>query len=317
MKKLFALAISAVALLAFTACGAAPQEAPPAPQTALTDPNGFQAPADADLGGASRPIRIGIMSPELQYDYLKTEAQQLGIHIEYVTFTDYVQPNPATANGELDLNQFQHVLFLAGYNNESGQPLEALQSTAIYPLSLYSAQFKSVAEIPSGGQVAIPNDETNQARAISVLAQNGLLKVKEGTDLLYATPLDIVEAESKVAVVPVSAEQTPRSLDDPNIAAAIINNTFALDADLDPADAIAADDPNDPGSAPFINIWAGTAEIKDNPVIQKVLELARTKQWQDDLQAQSKGSAAIVDTSPAELQATLADVAAQLKAHAK
>jgi D-methionine transport system substrate-binding protein len=314
MKKLLSLAISAFALLALSACGAAPETSPSAPPV---DPGGFQAPADTDKGGKSNPVNIGIMGPEIQYGYLKTEAETLGVYINYVTFTDYVQPNPATAGGELDLNQFQHILYLAGYNNESGQPLVALQATAIYPLGLYPRQFKSVAEIPQGGQVAIPNDETNQARAISVLAQKGLLKVQEGTDLLYATPLDIVAAESKVTVVPVSAEQTPRSLDDPNVAAAIINNTFALDADLNPDEAIAADDPTDSGSAPFINIWAGKAEIKDNPVIQKILEIARSQQWQDGLQEQSKGSAVIVEASYDELQTTLADVSAQLKAHAK
>ncbi|MDR1767390.1 MAG: methionine ABC transporter substrate-binding protein [Propionibacteriaceae bacterium] len=319
-KPLYAILIAAA--LGLSACGttsATTTGDSPAAQggsdTPAASAGAYQTPADGAKGSQSNPVKIGIMGPEIQYDYLKAEAEKVGLYVEYVTFTDYVQPNPATASGELDLNQFQHILYLAGYNNESGQPLVALQSTAIYPLGLYSKQYKAVADIPQGAQIAIPNDETNQARAISVLAQNGLLKVNDGTDLLYATPLDIDESASKVKVTPVSAEQTPRSLDDPNVAGAIINNTFALDADLDPDQAIAADDPNDPGSAPFINIWAGKAEAKDDPVVQKILEIARTDEWKKDLQEQSKGSAAIVDEGYDQLQATLADVSEQLKAH--
>jgi D-methionine transport system substrate-binding protein len=297
-KTIGAIALVIASTLAFTGCGSAGQ------------------PGDADLGGKDNPVKIGIMGPEIQYDYLKTTAEAAGVYIEYVTFNDYNQPNPAVETGELDLNQFQHILYLGGYNVESGKPLVALQATAIYPLGLYSKQFKTVAEIPQDGQVAIPNDETNQARAIAVLVQQGLLKVKEGTDLLYSTPLDVDEAASKVKVVPVSAEQTPRSLDDPNVAAAIVNNNYALDADLNPSDAIGSDDPANAEAAPYINVWAGKAEAKDNPVIAKILEIAASQEWKDKLQEQAQGSAVVVDDrNYDQLQEILADVEAQIQAH--
>jgi len=313
MKKIILAAaiISAAAL--FTGCSAsgATSDIP----TTTATPGVFTTPGDNDLGGKSNPVKIGIMSPELEYDYLKQAAQAEGIYITYTNFNDYNQANPAVANGELDLNQFQHILFLANYNIQSGQPLAALQSTAIYPLGLYSHQYKSVSAIPQGAQIAIPNDDTNQARALAVLAQQGLLSLKAGVDPLYATPLDVDQANSKVSVVPVSAEQTPRSLDDPNTAAAVINNTYALDANLTPSDAIASDDPSAAGSAPFINIWAGKAGVQNDPVIAEVLRLARTPEWNDKLNQQSKGSAVIVDQGYDQLQKTLSSVETQLKAH--
>ena len=312
-KTITALAITLVAASALSGCAPTPQ---PPPTTAPgSAPASVTAPADDALGGKNKPVKIGIMGPELQYDYLKSAAEAEGIHIAYTSFNDYNTPNRAVASGELDLNQFQHVLFLAQYNIASNQPLAALQSTAIYPLALYSRQYKSVAEIPQGAQIAIPNDETNQARAIAVLAQNGLVKLPAGVDALYATPLVIDQAASKVKVVPVSAEQTPRSLDDPDIAGAIINNTYALDANLEPSEAIAADDPAAPGSAPFVNIWAGKDGIQNDPAVAEILRLARTKEWQDGLMQQSKNSAKIVDQSYDQLKSALAEVENQLRAH--
>ena len=316
-KTITAIAIALTAGTVLVGCST------PAPPPASTPPSAtttassvpFTAPADDALGGKNKPVKIGVMGPEIQYDYLKTAALAEGIHLTYVNFSDYNTPNRAVASGELDLNQFQHILFLAQYNIESGQPLAALQSTAIYPLALYSRQYKSVAEIPAGAQIAIPNDETNQARAISVLAQNGLVSLPAAVDPLYATPLVIDQAGSKVKIVPVSAEQSPRALDDPNIAGAIINNTFALDANLNPTDALAADDPKAAGSAPFVNIWAGKDGIQNDPVIAELLRLARTKEWQDGLLQQSKNSAVIVDQGYDQLKTTLAGVETQLRSH--
>jgi D-methionine transport system substrate-binding protein len=140
----------------------------------------------------------------------------------------------------------------------------------------------------------------------------GLLELKDGVDALYATPLDIVEG-AKVEVVPVSAEQTPRALDDPEIAASIINNNYALDANLDPKEAIGSDDPSAPGTGPFINVWAGKPEIASNPVIAKLLELADQQDFKDALLKQSKDSAVLADKTQEELLEILDDVESQIK----
>jgi D-methionine transport system substrate-binding protein len=320
-RPLAFIALGTAALLALGGCSSAAEPAasePAATEPAATQPaaGGFTAPADDAKGGKNNPIKVGIVGPELEYDWLKAEAEAEGLYVEYVTFSDYTQANPALSNKELDLNQFQHLLFLGQYNVESGSSLVPLASTAIYPLPLYSKQYTSVAEIPDGAQIAIPNDETNQARAISVLASAGLLTLKEGVDPLYATPLDIDEGASKVKVTPVSAEQTSLSLDDPSVAGAIINNNYAKDAGLDPSTSIAKDDPTAAGSAPFINVWAGTsADQLNDPAIAEVIRLAKTDEFNAKLQEQFAGSGVLVDTPAAELQQILSDVETQIKAH--
>jgi len=316
MKK--TIAVWAVALATATALSACSSSAPSTTTSApaATSSSGaFTAPADNALGGKNKPVKIGIMGPEIQYDYLKSTAEAEGLFISYTSFSDYNQPNPAVANGELDLNQFQHVLFLATYNVQSNQPLVALQSTCIYPLGLYSKQYKKVADIPAGAVIAIPNDDTNQARALTLLAGQGLLTLKSGTDPVFATPLDVDAAASRVKPVPVSAEQTPRSLDDPGTAGAVINNTFALNANLNPTDALVQDDPSSPVAAPYVNIWAGRAGADSDPAIAEVLRIARTKEYQDGLLEQSKGSAVITDQRAAELATALAATEAQVRAH--
>ncbi|MDR1118137.1 MAG: ABC transporter substrate-binding protein [Bifidobacteriaceae bacterium] len=306
----FALA----AAFALGACGPGGQTEARPDQQSTAAQGGFQAPAAKDKGGEDNPVKIGVMGPEIHYDILAANAKELGIYVEWVEFSDYQQPNPSTTQGETDLNQFQHILFLAQYNVESGERLVPLASTAVYPLSLFSQKYDSKDKIPQGGKVAIPNDETNQARAISVLNQLGLLKLKDGVEPLYATPADVLEDKSKVKVVPVSAEQTPRALEDPEIAAAVVNQNYSLDAGLKPEDALGGDDPNAPGSAPFINVWAGPEGALDNPVIAKVIELSQQQDFADGLIEQSAGSAVIVRKPAAELTQVLDDVEAQLKA---
>ena len=316
MKK--TIAVWAVALATATglsACSSSTPSNTTSTPAATTSTGAFVAPRDYDKGGKNNPVTVGIMGPEIQYDYLKSTAEAEGLFVSYTSFNDYNQPNPAVANGELDLNQFQHILFLANYNVQSGQPLVALQSTVIYPLGLYSKQYKTVADIPAGASITIPNDDTNQARALQLLSDQGLLTLKSGTDPIFATPLDIDAAASRVQVVPVSAEQTPRSLEDPGTSGAVINNTFALDANLNPNDALAQDDPSSPTAAPYVNIWAGRAGADSEPAIAEVLRIARTKEYQDALMKQSKNSAVVVDQTADELKTALADTEAQVRAH--
>ncbi|MDR1189309.1 MAG: ABC transporter substrate-binding protein [Bifidobacteriaceae bacterium] len=310
-----AATVAAGAALALSGCGPSNQTEARPDQVETASAEDFEAPGPKDKGGEDNPIKIGVMGPEIHYDVLERDAAELGIHVEWVEFSDYQQPNPSTVQGETDLNQFQHILFLAQYNVESGERLVPLAATAVYPLSVFSEKHASVDEIPAGAKVAIPNDETNQARAIAVLAQNGLVTLKDGTEPLYATPADVVEDKSKVEVVPVSAEQTPRALEDPEIAAAVINQNYSLDAGLNPQDALASDDPNAPGSAPFINVWAGPAGLLGDPVFVKLFELTQQQDFADALVEQSGGSGVIVHRAASDLTAVLDDVEAQLRAH--
>ncbi|WP_375385523.1 MetQ/NlpA family ABC transporter substrate-binding protein [uncultured Microbacterium sp.] len=263
-------------------------------------------------GESSDPIRIGVVGAGDPYwDTYKEAAAAEGINIELVDFSEYTQPNPALSADELDLNQFQHIIYLATYNVNSDDDLQPIGSTAIYPLGLYSTQYKSVADIPAGATVAVPNDESNQARGLLVLQSAGLVELKDGGSI-FSTVAD-VEPNSKVKVEALDAAFTATSL--PDVAAAIINNDFVEDAGLTFDDAIAKDDPSDPKAFPYINIFAAKAADADNPTYLKLVEIFQTnKDVLAGLQEASGGTAVTVQTPVSDLVASLTDVENDIRA---
>ena len=134
---------------------------------------------DDDSPTAGETVRIGVVGASDPYwATYEQAAEDEGIDVEVVDFADYNQPNPAVSEGELDLNQFQHIVFLADYNIASGDDLQPIGATAIYPLGLHSKQYDAVEEIPDGATVAVPNDASNQARALVLLQSAGLIELK-------------------------------------------------------------------------------------------------------------------------------------------
>lgn len=263
------------------------------------------APASSDAG-TEGPVRIGVVGAGDPYwETYKEAAAAEGIEIELVDFSEYTQPNPALSAGELDLNQFQHVIYLATYNVNSDDDLQPIGATAIYPLGLYSSQYDSVEDIPEGSTVAVPNDESNQARGLLVLQSAGLVELKDGGSI-FSTVADVLP-DSKVTVEALDAAFTATSL--PDVAAAIINNDFVEDAGLSFDDAIATDDPSDPNALPYINIFAAKAEDADNPTYLKLVEIFQTNQEVlDGVQEASGGTAVFVRTPAEDLVASLRDV---------
>lgn len=262
----------------------------------------------------SGPVRIGVVNSGDPYWETFTElAADEDIEVEIVNFTEYTQPNPALSAGELELNQFQHVIYLATYNVASDDDLQPIGSTAIYPLGLYSTQYDSVKDIPEGSTVAVPNDESNQARGLLVLQSAGLIEL-EGGGSIFSTVADIDEAKSKVKVEALDAAFTATSL--PDVAAAIVNNDFLEDANLTSEDAIAQDDPSDPNAVPYINIFAAKAEDADNPTYLKLVELFQNSQdVLDGVVDASGGTAVIVKTPVDDLVASLTDVEDDIRAN--
>ena len=174
------------------------------------------APAAGEAG--DDVVKIGVVGKsDPQWAAFEEAAAAEDITIELVDFADYAQPNPATTEGELDLNQYQHIVYLADYNVSAGEDLAPIGSTAIYPLGLYSQKYDSVGEIPEGETVAVPNDASNQARALLVLQSAGLVELKSG-GTIFSDLADIDEAKSKVKVTALEASLTPTSL--PDVAAA-------------------------------------------------------------------------------------------------
>jgi D-methionine transport system substrate-binding protein len=252
-------------------------------------------------------VKIGVVGKgDPQWPAFVDAAAEEGIEVEIVDFGSYEQPNPALSEGEIDLNQFQHIVYLAGYNEDSGSDLTPIGSTAIYPLGLYSTKFDDVDSIPEGETVAVPDDASNQARALLVLQSAGLVELKSG-GTIFSDLADVDTDKSKVKVTALEAALIPTSL--PDVAAAIINNDFVEDAGLTFDDAIAQDDPEDPNALPYVNIFAARADDADNETYLKLVEIFQTD---EDVQAallESSGNTAVaVQTPVADLVASLAKV---------
>lgn len=258
-------------------------------------------------GDDAETVRIGVVGASDPYwETYKQAAADAGISVEIVDFTDYAQPNPALAEGEIDLNQFQHIVYLADYNVSNNQNLTPIGATAIYPLALYSKKYDSAGDIPAGETVAVPNDASNQARGLLVLQSAGLIKLKSGGNI-FSDLSDVDEAASKVKVTALDAELTATSLDD--LAAAIINNDFVEKAGLSFSDAIAKDDPSDEKALPYVNIFASREEDKDNPTYTKLVEIYQnSKAVLDGVQDVSGGTAVFAKTSVADLTKSLDEV---------
>lgn len=258
------------------------------------------------LRGSGDAIRIGVVGASDPYwETFEEAAAEEGIEVEIVDFTDYAQPNPALSAGELDLNQFQHLVYLADYNVANDDDLTPIGATAIYPLGLYSTQHTSVEDIPDGATVAVPDDASNQARALVILQSAGLIELADG-GTIFSDLSDIDTAASRVQVTALAADFTATSLQD--VAAAVINNDFVEKAGLDFDDAIAQDDPSDPNALPYVNVFVARAEDKDDEDYRKLVQIYQeTKAVTDGVQEVSGDTAVLLKTPVDDLVAALVE----------
>ena len=258
-----------------------------------------------ETAGEPTVVTIGVTNAsDPQWPILQEILLDEGIDLQTVNFTEYPLPNPALAAGETDLNSFQHLDYLSNHNIATGDDLQPISSTVIVPLPLYSTKWTSVDEFPQGAQVAIPNDPSNQGRAINVLVSAGLVTLIG--EPLVPTPADIDTAKSTVTVIPVEASQTPAALHSAD--GAIINNNFARDAALDPNSALYSIDPADPLSWPYLNVIVARAEDVDNPIYLKVAEAWHTPEVEAAVLEASGGTAVIQDVPANELRDRLKQI---------
>lgn len=228
-------------------------------------------------------------------------AKEAGFDVKLENFADYNTPNQALDQGKLTTNKFQHLKFLAEYNKGNGTDLVPLAATEIYPLAIYWKDHKDLGDI-EGQEVAIPNDSTNQGRAIGLLVQEGLVTLKENSPLT-PTPLDIDEEKSKVKVTPVDAAQTPAAYGEGK--PAVINNSFLERAGIDPQSAVAQDDPDSTEAEPYINVWAVRADDADNETLHELAKLWKDQKVTDAVLKSSGDTAVAVDRSQEKLQEIL------------
>ncbi|MEV6773291.1 MetQ/NlpA family ABC transporter substrate-binding protein [Nocardia sp. NPDC051030] len=249
-------------------------------------------------------VRIGTTDTDPQWDVFQEKAKAQGINLKVVHYSDYNQPNAALAQKQIDLNLFQHLQFLGQYNVANNADLTPIGATYVVPLGLYSKKHKTLAEIPQGGEIAIPNDPTNQARALFVLQSAGLLKLSG--DVRQPSPADIDKGASKVKVTPVDATQTALSLE--SVDGSIINNTFLLKSGIDPSTALYKDDPKSPSAEPYINAVVTRAEDKNNPTYLKLVDIWHDAEVQKAVSENSKGTSVEVKRGGPELETILARV---------
>lgn len=264
MKKISALLaiIGIVATLA-AGCGGGQKAAPSA------------APAE------KKSIKVGVTAgPHAEImEAVKKVAAKDGLDIQIVEFNDYITPNIALSQGDIDANSYQHQPFLDQQIKDRKYEIVAIGKAVIFPMGVYSKKIKNLADLNNGASVAIPNDPTNGGRALVLLAKAGLLKIKPEAGI-KATVADITDNPKNLKIKELDAAQIPRSLDD--VDAAAINTNYAIVAGLVPTkDAITIE----AADSPYANVIAVRTKDKDNPVFQKLLKAyhsSEVKQWLDE-----------------------------------
>jgi D-methionine transport system substrate-binding protein len=250
MKKALSILLATVLTVGLAGCGAKQ----PAPLSST--------PAETK---APKVIKVGATPvPHMEIlEVVKPLLEKKGYKLEVTEFTDYVQPNLAVNDGQLDANFFQHVPYLQNMVKEKNLALDYTVKVHLEPMSVYSKKIKALSELKDGASVAVPNDATNEARALRVLETAGLIKLKSG-DLV--TILDITENTKNLKFKELEAAQLPRTLDD--VDAAVINGNYALEAKLSPKDALATEAKD----SPFANVLAVKKADKDKDSIKALSE---------------------------------------------
>ncbi|UFT98929.1 MetQ/NlpA family ABC transporter substrate-binding protein [Radiobacillus kanasensis] len=260
---------------------------------------------------ADEVVKIGVTSADTPYwTLIKEKAEKQGIQLELVEFSDYIQPNNALANEEIDMNSFQHLAFLGPAIAENGYDLVPIASTVITPTGIYSEKYKDLSEVPSGGKVAISDDPANLGRGLLLLQKAGLIKLKEGVSI-YPTPEDIVENPKNLEITTMVSQQTARVLPDVDIS--LINNGIAGQAGLNFKDALLYDDPESEEARPYINVFAVRAEDKDNETYKKIAELYQEPDVKEAVKEDSNGGNIVVDIAAEKLQETLDELVEHVK----
>ena len=230
----------------------------------------FAAPG-SDKAAANKVIKVGVVGEnnEMWKPVIASLAKE-GITVQIVVFGDYTIPNQALADGDIDLNSFQHYAFLNNQIKNKGYKLTPIGDTFIAPLGLYSKKIKSINELKNGDMIAIPSDATNGGRSLKVLEAAGLIKVNPAKGFVPEVA-DITENRLNIKFMQVEAAQTAGLL--PDVAAAIINGAHALDHGFNPSrDSIYLETQGKGSNNPYVNILVARTADKDNPLYKKVVD---------------------------------------------
>lgn len=261
MKKIIAIALALLFALSLTACGKK---------------------AETLKVGASVTPHAEILK------VAKDELAKEGITLEIVEFTDYVLPNTSLESGDLDANYFQHKPYLDTFNAEHGTNLVSVAAIHYEPFGIYAGKTASIEALQDGATISVPNDGSNEARALLVLEAQGLIKLKEGVGTT-ATVLDIAENPKNLNIIEMEAAQLAISLQDVDLA--VINGNYALQAGLNAAtDALATEDANSAAAQEYANILAVKAGNESDPRIAKLIAALESDAVRDYINNTYKGA---------------------------
>ncbi len=281
-----AVAVAAVATLAVAGLALAGCSAP----ASSGSPESASGAADAD-----KVIRVAATPAphaEILSEAVKPLLESEGYTLEVVEFNDYVQPNTVTEAGEVDANYFQHRSYLDTFNEENGTHLVEAGGIHYEPFGLYAGKTASLDALADGAQVALPNDTTNEARALLLLQQEGLIKLADGAGIT-ATPQDVVENPKNLQFVEVEAATIPRILDDVDIAA--INGNYALDAGLSVADdALAIEDAASDAAQIYTNVIVVPEGKQDDAKVKALVDALHSEAVRSYIDATYNGAVVVV-----------------------
>lgn len=276
MKKLLTIiATLAFAVLALAGCGS-------------SDSSSSSSSASSETAASSEQTTLKVGATAVPHAEILEQVKPIlakeGIDLQIVTFNDYVQPNLALNDGELDANYFQHKPYLDEFASEHSVKLVSAGGVHIEPMGVYSKKIKALTDLPDGATIAIPNDPTNGGRALLLLAKNGVITLKDN-DNIKATVQDITENSKNIKFQEVEAAQLPRVLDD--VDAAVINTNYAMEAGFVPEkDALAIED----STSPYVNIVAVREGDENKPAIKKLIEALHSDAIKQFIEDKYKGA---------------------------
>ena len=286
MKKLLSAALAASLTLSLAACGSSAASSAPASSEAASSAAADSASVDStaaestnDLAGTKLVVAA---SPTPHAEILEVAKEILaeqGITLEIKEFSDYVQPNLVTENGEVDANYFQHTPYLESFNAENGTHLVSVGAIHYEPFGIYPGKSDDLANIADGATIAVPNDTTNEARALQLLAAQGIITVREGAGLT-ATVNDIEENPHNVKIQEIEAAQLPRTVQDVDFA--VINGNFAMEAGFSVGkDALATEDASSEAAQTYANVLVVKEGNENSPAIQALLAALQSDKVRD------------------------------------
>ena len=275
-KKIFALSLALILALSLAACGGNSGGSAPADTQAPADSAGTQTPADS---APAETVKLSVAASPTPHAEILNQCvdilKEQGIELVVNEYSDYVVPNTAVEDGDEDANYFQHVPYLDNFNAERGTHLVSVAGVHVEPMGLYAGKSASLDAIPDGGTVAVPNDPTNEGRALLLLEAQGLIKLKDSSNL-EATPKDIAENPKNLEFVELEAANVPANLDEVDIAA--INSNYALGAGLNPVEDALVIESSD---SPYVNILVVKEGNENNEAVQALVKALQSDTVKD------------------------------------